>query len=108
MVAANATRQLQQLSRDLSDRVRVTAYTMGLNADCFIEQITHTVGQGGADHRTTFGLEKAPAQVVGAFVLGTSLLGTGVLGRRGFSDPDRIFTLGSAGNGQLGNDILAA
>jgi hypothetical protein len=36
MVAANATRQLQQLSRDLSDRVRVTAYTMGLNADCFI------------------------------------------------------------------------
>jgi hypothetical protein len=108
MVAANATRQLQQLSRDLSDRVRVTAYTMGLNADCFIEQITHTVSQGGLDHRTTFGLEKAPAQVAGAFVLGTSLLGTGVLGRRGFSDPDRIFTLGSATNGQLGNDILAA
>jgi hypothetical protein len=41
-------------------------------------------------------------------VLGTSLLGTGVLGRRGFSDPDRIFTLGSATYGQLGNDILAA
>lgn len=108
MVAANDTRQTQQLARDLSDRVHVTAYTMGLDADCFVEQITHTVSQGGADHRTTFGLEKAAAQVAGAFVLGTSLLGTGVLGRRGFSDPDRIFTLGSAANGVLGTDVLAA
>lgn len=108
MVGDGATRQLQQLARDLSDRVRVNSYDMGYAEDCFIEQITHSVSQGGADHRTTFGLEQAPAQITGAFILGTSLLGTGVLGRRGFADPDRIFILGSATNGQLGNDILAA
>jgi hypothetical protein len=108
MVAANNTRQLQQLTRDLSDRVHVTEYETGLDADCWVEQITHTVTGGGTEHRTVFGLEKAPAQVVGAFVLGTSLLGTGRLGRRGFADPDRIFILGSSANGQLGTDILAA
>jgi hypothetical protein len=107
-VAANATRQTQQLTRDLSDRVRVVEYETGLNADCWVEQISHTVSQGGTEHKTVFGLEKAPSQITGAFVIGTSLLGTGVLGRRGFADPDRIFTLGSATNGQLGNDILAA
>lgn len=108
MVNGSDTRQIQQLTRDLSDRVAVVAYDMGMNADFWIEQIEHKVTQGGADHRTTFGMEKAPAQITGAFVLGTSLLGTGVLGRRGFSDPDRIFTLGSATNGQLGTDVLAA
>jgi hypothetical protein len=108
MVAANNTRQLQQLTRDLSDRVHITEYETGLDADCWVEQIAHNVTQGGTEHRTVFGLEKAPAQVTGAFVLGTSTLGTGKLGRRGFADPDRIFILGSATNGQLGNDILAA
>lgn len=108
MVNGSETRQLQQLTRDLSDRVRVVGYDMGMDADFWVEQIEHKVTQGGADHRTVFGLEKAPTQVEGAFIIGTSLLGTGVLGRRGFSDPDRIFTLGSATNGQLGTDILAA
>lgn len=108
MVNGSDTRQIQQLTRDLSDRVTVVAYDMGMNADFWIEQIEHRVTQGGLDHRTTFGLEKAPAQITGAFVLGTSLLGTGVLGRRGFSDPDRIFTLGSATNAVLGTDVLAA
>jgi hypothetical protein len=108
MVAANDTRQLQQLTRDLSDRVRVIAYEMGMDAEFWIEQIEHKVTQGGADHRTTFGMEKAPAQITGAFTIGVSLLGTGVLGRRGFSDPDRIFTLGSATNAVLGTDVLAA
>ncbi len=86
----------------------MVAYDLGMNADFWIEQIEHRITQGGADHRTTFGLEKAPAQITGAFVIGTSLLGTGVLGRRGFSDPDRIFTLGSATNAVLGTDVLAA
>jgi hypothetical protein len=108
MVGDGGARQLQQLTRDLSDRIRLVGYDMGYDENCFIEQISHSVTQGGADHRTTFGLEEAPAQTTGAFILGTSLLGTGVLGRRGFADPDRIFTLGSATNGQLGNDILAA
>lgn len=108
MVAANDTRQTQQLARDLSDRVRVILYDASVDTDCWIEQISQSITQGGAEHRTTFGLEKAPEQITGAFVLGTSLLGTGVLGRRGFMDPDRIFTLGSATNGQLGTDILAA
>lgn len=108
LINHNSQRQFQQLNRDLSDRVRIVEYETGLNADCWIEQISHTVSEGGLNHRTTFGLEKAPVQVANVFILGTSLLGTGILGRRGFADPNRIFILGSATNGQLGNDILAA
>lgn len=108
MRAANATRQVQQLTRDLSDRVRIVEYELGLDADCWIEQISHTVTGGGTNHSTTFGLEKAPTQVTGALILGTGLLGTGKLGRRGLLDPTQIFTLGSASNAVLGTDILAA
>lgn len=111
MVAATATRQTQQLSRNLSDRVHVVEPDTGLDADCWIEQISHTVTQGGLEHRTVFGLEKAPTQVTNALVLGSAtagILGTNRLGRRGFAQPDSIFILGSATNGVLGADILAA
>jgi hypothetical protein len=36
------------------------------------------------------------------------VLGTNRLGRTGLMDPATVFTLGSATNGQLGNDVLAA
>jgi hypothetical protein len=106
MVSANATRLAQQLNRDLSDRVHLVEDHTGLDADCYIEQIAHEISDGGTNHRTTFGLEKIPAQITGAFVLGTSLLGTGKLGRRGFTELTSVFTLGSATNGVLGSDVL--
>lgn len=105
MVAANTARLTQQLNRDLSDRVHLVETHTGLDADCYIEQISHEISQGGAEHRTTFGLEKIPAQVTGVFILGTSLLGTGKLGRRGFTDPSSMLVLGTQAT--LGTNILA-
>jgi hypothetical protein len=61
--SANATRLTQALARELSDRVRVTESHTGLDSDCFVEKIAHTIGQGGTEHRTTFALEKAPTEV---------------------------------------------
>jgi hypothetical protein len=106
MVSANNTRLTQQLTRNLSDRVHMVESHTGLDADCFIEQISHTITQGGAEHRTTFGLEKAPTQILGAFVLGTGVLGTNRLGRRASADPSTMFVLGSATNGVLGTNVL--
>jgi hypothetical protein len=63
MVGANATRQTQQLTRNLSDRVHVTETHSGLDSDCFIEQIAPTIGQGGLAFSTTFGLEKVSGTV---------------------------------------------
>lgn len=106
MKAANTLRLTQQLTRDLSDRVHVTEPHTGLDVDCFIEQISHTIEQGGASHVTQFGLEKAPAQITGAFILGSAtagVLGTNKLGRRGFTDPTLMFVLGS---GVLGTNVL--
>jgi hypothetical protein len=108
MKAGNALRLAQQVNRDLSDRVHVVEEHSGLDADCFIEQIAHSIAAGGADHQTTFGLEKVPSQISGVFVLGSGVLGTNRLGRTGLMDPATVFTLGSATNGQLGNDVLAA
>lgn len=110
MTGGNNTRLTQQLNRNLSDRVRIDDQHTGLNADCFVEQITHTITQGGREHRTTFGLEKAATQITGAFILGSAtsgVLGTNRLGRRGFADPNSIFILGSPTNGVLGSDVLA-
>ncbi len=105
MVSANTTRVTQQLSRNLSDRVHVVEPHTGLDADCFIEQISHTITQGGAEHKTVFGLEKAPSQVANVFVLGTGVLGTNRLGRRATADPSTMFVLGT--QGVLGTNILA-
>lgn len=108
MKSANPTRLTQQLTRNLSDRVRIVESHSGLDADCFIERIGHTITEGGADHKTTFGCEKAPTQIAGAFILGSAtsgVLGTNKLGRRGLANPSTMFTLGT---GVLGTNILAA
>jgi hypothetical protein len=110
LVNANNTRGAQQLSRDLSDRVHLTESQTGLDADCYIEQIAHSISQGGREHRTTFGLEKAPTQVTGALILGSAtsgVLGTNKLGKRGLANPANMFILGSGTNGVLGTNILS-
>lgn len=111
MVSANTTRVTQQLTRNLSDRVHLVESHTGLDADCFIEQIGHAITQGGAEHKTTFGLEKAPAQAAGVFILGSAtsgVLGTNKLGRRGLAQPSTMFVLGSGTNGVLGTNVLTA
>ncbi len=61
--SANSTRLAQCLGRNLSDRVHLTEAHTGLDSDCFVERISHSIGQGGTEHRTTFALEKAPTDV---------------------------------------------
>lgn len=103
------TRLVQQLTRDLSDRVRIVEDETGLDADFWIEQIEHVVTQGGLSHITKFGCEKVPTQPVDVFVLGSAtrgVLGTNTLGRTGLDDPSTIFVLGSATNGVLGTNLL--
>jgi hypothetical protein len=112
MVNSNTVRQTQQLTRDLSDRIHLVETETGLDADCWIEQISHTITQGGLEHRTVFGLEKCPSQVSDPLILGSAtegLLGTNRLARRGFADPALMFVLGdTTTNGVLGAGILAA
>jgi hypothetical protein len=57
----NDKRLTQQLARDLSDRIHITDTETGLNADFFIEQISHATSGTGRVLTTTFGCEKADA-----------------------------------------------
>lgn len=104
--AGSTSRISQQLTRDLSDRVHIKDGVSYTDADFFIEQIEHRTD--GIDHQTTFGCEKAPAQIANVMILGTGVLGTGRLGRRGIGDPATVFILGSSTNGKLGQNMLAA
>jgi hypothetical protein len=100
----------QQLNRDLSDRVTVIDKQSGLSGDCYIEQIKHSIDQGGLHHETEFGVEVVPGQIASVFILGSAtngVLGTNRLGRRGLMDPANVFILGSPSNGVLGKGVLA-
>jgi hypothetical protein len=94
-------RLLEQLSRNLSDLVHVVEPHTGLDADCYVEQIAHTVTQGGADHRTTFGLEKAPVAVSPVFTFDVAGKGfnDGKFGIRGGDDPNTMFIFDQTGHG---------
>jgi hypothetical protein len=99
--AANATRLAECLGRNLSDRVHITESLTGLDADCFIEQISHTVGQGGLEHVTTFGTEKIPPVVTNPFLFDTAGQGfnQGVFGGGGLDNPATMFRFDTAGVG---------
>jgi hypothetical protein len=58
VVNANTIRLQQQLYRALSDRITIQDIGTGLDADFFIEQIGHTISQGGRIIETIFGCEK--------------------------------------------------
>lgn len=61
--AGHNLRLLEILNRNLSDRVHLVEAHTGLDADCFVERIAHTIAQGGLEHRTSFSLERAPTEV---------------------------------------------
>jgi len=98
---ANDTRLAEQLGRDLSDRVTVVNAELGLNRDFYIEQISHTVSEGGKWHHTTFGFEAAPATIGNVFRFDTAGQGfdDGVFGGIGRDEPDTIFRFDVAGQG---------
>ena len=69
----------QVLSRDISDRITVTANNdskLGINADFFIESETHSVTNGGTQHSTQWMLSPASGGYSQFWVLGTGVLGT--------------------------------
>ena len=69
----------QALSRDLSDRITVTATgdaNLGINSDFFVESEKHVVSSGGAQHITSWQLSPASGGYSQFWVLGTSVLGT--------------------------------
>lgn len=78
VTGTDAQRQAQIFGRRLSDRVHVTEPHTGFDSDCFVERITHTIGQGGTDHRATFALEKIPTEVATPFTFDVA--------GRGFND----------------------
>ena len=69
----------QVMSRDISERITVTANNdaaLGINADFFIEYEKHKVSKGGTEHVTTWKLSPASGGYSQFWVLGTSVLGT--------------------------------
>ncbi len=99
--AGGPLRLAQCLTRDLSDRIHLTEALTGLDADCFIEQIQHTIGHGGAEHVTVFGLEKAPVIVTNPFTFNVAGKGfnDGVFLGGGLDDPESMFRFDTAGQG---------
>jgi hypothetical protein len=97
-MGGNDTRLLQQLSRDLSDRVHVVEPHTGLDADCWIEQIAHRITQGGTEHKTTFGLEKVPTVVTTPFTFGVAGRGfnDGLFAQAGSDNPANMFLFDQA------------
>lgn len=101
MAAANTTRLTQMLTRTLSDRVHLNESHTGLNADMFVERITHAVGQGGREHRTEFGLEKIPTSVATPLTFGVAGAGfnDGKFEAMGVLSGTAMFRFDTAGQG---------
>lgn len=99
--AGSALRLAECLYRNLSDRVHITESLTGLDSDCYIEQIQHTIGQGGTEHVTSFGVEKIPPLVTNPFMFDTSGQGfdQGNFAASGADNPATMFRLDTAGQG---------
>jgi hypothetical protein len=69
----------QSLTRDLSDRITVTATgdaKLGINEDFFVESEQHQVSAGGQEHTTIWKLSPASGGYSQFWVLGVGVLGT--------------------------------
>jgi hypothetical protein len=66
--AVSSPRLVQQLARDLSDRVHVTEDETQTDADYYLQQIKHRVSHGGMLLTTDFWLEKVPEETLGLFI----------------------------------------
>lgn len=99
--AGGPDRLAECLSRNLSDRIHLTESLTGLDADCYIEQISHSIGQGGLEHVSTFGLEKIPPIVATPFTFNVAGKGfdQGLFQGGGIDDPSTMFRFDTAGHG---------
>lgn len=101
LVGSTDTRLTQQLSRDLSDRVRVIEPELGLDASFYIERIHHLVKEAGLVLETTFGLEKVRTLPANVFRFDTAGAGfnDGVFASTGLDDPTNAFRFDTSGQG---------
>lgn len=101
VTGGNDTRTVQQLSRDLSDRVTITDADSGLDADFYIETIQHKTD--GVFHETMFGCEKTRDAELStdAFRFDTAGQGfdDGVFEGLGLMDPAFMFRFNTSGQG---------
>jgi hypothetical protein len=75
----SADQMTQALTREVSDRVTVVAEgsrtELGIDADFFIESISHRISEGGLRHEVVYELSDSGGDA-GYWVLGVSLLGS--------------------------------
>lgn len=104
---ANASRMIEILSRDLSDRIHIVEPTNSIDDDFFIEQIKHTVSHAGKLHEAVFGCERAvsnnDAVQPNYFTFGKAGSGfdQGVFGEDGFLESSLVFVLDDSETGRL-------
>jgi hypothetical protein len=99
--AGSTARLAECITRNLSDRIHLTESLTGLDADCFIEQIQHSITQGGIEHVTTFGVEKIPPVVATPFTFDLAGAGfdQGLFAGGALENPATMFRLDTAGQG---------
>lgn len=93
-------RLVEQVGRDLSDRIHITETVTGVDTDFFLEQISHRVLPGGF-LETEFGLEKAATQVTNVVRFDDPDYGfdDGVFGSAGLDDPANLLLFDVEGRG---------
>lgn len=99
--AGSAARLAECIGRNLSDRVHVTESLTGFDGDCYVEQIQHTITQGGTEHVTAFGVEKIPAVVTNPFTFDLAGAGfdQGAFQGGGLDNPATMFRFDTGGQG---------
>lgn len=111
LVNYNDTVLTQQLARDLSDRVTIRDVgTTGLDADFYIEQISHSIhGSGNRVHETTFGCERAPTQTANAFRFDVAGHGfnDGTFALTGLDDPAIMFRFDGTSGHRFDEGVFA-
>lgn len=92
---------VQQLTRDLSDRITVDDPESGFNGECYLETIAHDIDDDGNTIRTTFSAEKIPVLPSGLFTFDLAGAGfnDGEFGPSGVVDPAKVFRFDIAGQG---------
>lgn len=96
----------EQLARDLSDRVRIVDPETGLDADFWVEQISHTSSR--LDHATVLGCEQVPTAAGNPFTFDTTGqgFGQGAFGDTGRDNPTTVFVFDDPTRGRFDVGLL--
>lgn len=94
-------RLVQQLDRNLSDRVHVREPQSCVDHDFFVEQIKHTASEAGLVIETQIGMERAIEQADNVFRFNDDDHGfnDGVFASVGLQDPKKLFRFNVTGQG---------